>query len=135
MVGIPSGLSPPPGFGIITLRTGWGLYVFATRSSRSPASHPSSPSASIVSNVIPSLAVAPSALGVPFHADLGLMAERRRGVLFGAHATPAEARRLHLAHRPPGRHQALHRRAQRRSTSLRLDEAGQAHPRQDQPPR
>src|SRR3954453_21776370 len=39
-----SGLSPPPGFGIITLRTGWGLYVFATRSSRSPASHPSSPS-------------------------------------------------------------------------------------------
>src|SRR3954453_8403705 len=54
-----SGLSPPPGFGIITLRTGWGLYVFATRSSRSPASHPSGPAASIVSNVIPSLPGAP----------------------------------------------------------------------------
>jgi Homeodomain-like domain/DDE superfamily endonuclease len=81
------------------------------------------------------LALAPSALGVPFHADLGLVAERRRGLLLGAHATPAEARRLHLARRPPGRDQALHRRAQRRSAPLRLDEARQGNPRQNQPPR
>jgi len=74
------------------------------------------------------LALAPSPLGIPFHADLGLVAERRRRLLLGAHATPAEARRLHLARRSPRCDQALHRRAQQRSPSLRLDETGQAHP-------
>ena len=39
--------------------TGWGRYVFATSSSRRPASHSSGPSASIVSNVIPSTPDAP----------------------------------------------------------------------------
>ena len=36
---MPSGRSPPPGFGIITRRTGSGRYVFETSSSRRPASH------------------------------------------------------------------------------------------------
>jgi hypothetical protein len=60
MVGMPSGRLPPPGFGIITRRTGCGRYVFATRSSRRAASHSSKPDASIVSNVIPSTPGAPA---------------------------------------------------------------------------
>ena len=38
---MPSGRSPPPGFGIVARRTGSGRYVFETRSSRKPASHAS----------------------------------------------------------------------------------------------
>src|SRR4051812_27616995 len=56
---MPSGRSPPPGLGIITRRTAAGRYVFATRSPRRPASHSSSPSASIRSNVTPSTPGAP----------------------------------------------------------------------------
>ena len=44
---MPSGRSPPPGFGIVTRRTGSGRYVFETSSSRKPASHASTPDASI----------------------------------------------------------------------------------------
>ncbi len=47
MVGMPSGRSPPFGFGIITRRTGSGRYVFETSSSRKPASHTSRPCSSI----------------------------------------------------------------------------------------
>src|SRR5271163_890863 len=60
MVGMPRGLSPPPGFGIVTRRTGIGRYVFETRSSRRAANHPSTPAASIISNVTPSTPGAPS---------------------------------------------------------------------------
>ena len=49
-----------PGFGIITRRTGIGRYVLATRSSRRPASHFSSPDASMCSNVLPSTPGAPA---------------------------------------------------------------------------
>ena len=44
---MPSGRSPPSGFGIITRRTGSGRYVFETSSSRRPASHASRPCSSI----------------------------------------------------------------------------------------
>jgi hypothetical protein len=37
IVGMPSGRSPPPGFGIISRRTGSGLYVFTTTRSTLPA--------------------------------------------------------------------------------------------------
>ena len=45
---MPSGRSPPPGFGIITRRTGAGRYVFSIRSFLMPESHSSSPAASII---------------------------------------------------------------------------------------
>jgi len=44
--GMPSARSPPPFFGIMTRRTGSGRYVFATNSSRKPASHASRPCSS-----------------------------------------------------------------------------------------
>lgn len=59
IVGMPSGRSPPPGFGIITRRTGAGRYVLATRSFLMPASHSSNPAASIAAKLIPSTPDAP----------------------------------------------------------------------------
>jgi hypothetical protein len=53
-------LAIPDAFGIITRRTGSGRYVLKTRSSRKPASHPSRPFVSILSNVIPSTPGAPA---------------------------------------------------------------------------
>jgi Transposase IS200 like len=41
----------------------------------------------------------PSALDVPFHADLGLVAQRRGGLLFRHHAPPNPTRRLPLRRR------------------------------------
>src|SRR6516225_8636307 len=49
---MPSGRSPPSGFGMDTRRTGSGRYAFETSSSRSPASHLSRPDASIAVKVI-----------------------------------------------------------------------------------
>jgi hypothetical protein len=60
IVGMPSGRSPPPGFGIITRRTGWHRYVFARSSSPSRDSQFSNPVVSICSNVTPSTPGAPS---------------------------------------------------------------------------
>ena len=40
------------------------------------------------------MAGAPSALDIPFHADLGLLAQRRRGLLRDPHQAPPQARRL-----------------------------------------
>ena len=58
-----------------------------------------------------------------FHfTPLGLVAERGRDLLLGAHPTPAQARQLPLCGRPPDRNQPLHRRAQRRSQALHLDQ-------------
>src|SRR5512143_1168519 len=36
---VPSGRSPPPGFGIVTRRTGAGRYVFSISSALRPESH------------------------------------------------------------------------------------------------
>src|SRR6266480_1761326 len=60
IVGMPSGRSPPSGFGMDTRRTGSGRYVFETSSSRRPVSHLSRPDASICAKVIPSLPGAPA---------------------------------------------------------------------------
>src|SRR5436190_14508189 len=69
MVGIPSGRSPPFGFGMLTRRIGLGRYVFETSSSRSPANHASRPDRSMSAKVTPSTPGAPafhraSAIGV-----------------------------------------------------------------------
>ena len=47
------------------------------------------------------------ALGLPFHPDLGILAQRRRELLLQAHPPTHPARRLPLDRRPPGRHQPL----------------------------
>jgi hypothetical protein len=59
-VGMPSGRSPPLGFGIITRRAGSGWYVFVTSSLRRLANHASEPDASICSKVVPSTLGAPA---------------------------------------------------------------------------
>ena len=68
----------------------------------------------------------PPALGVPLHADLGLLAERGRDLLLGADPAPHPARQLPLDRRPAGRDQPLHRRAQRRSQAVHLDQDTEA---------
>ena len=55
----------------------------------------------------------PSALDVPLHADLVLMVECGRRLLRQADETTAQARRLPLRRRPPGRNQSLREPAQR----------------------
>jgi hypothetical protein len=57
---MPSGRSPPPGFGIITRRTGAGRYVFVVSSFLSPASHSSRPDAAIAAKFTPSTPGAPA---------------------------------------------------------------------------
>jgi len=60
-IGIPSGRSPPPGFGIMTRRTGAGRYVLVRSSSRSATSHSSRPCPSMSSKLCPSTPGAPPA--------------------------------------------------------------------------
>jgi len=60
-----------------------------------------------------------------FH--LGVLAQRRRGLLRQAHQTAPEARRLPIDRRSPGRYQPLPRRDKRQSAPLHLDR----RPRQD----
>ena len=55
------------------------------------------------------LARPPSALRLPLHPDLLLLAQCRRGLLRQAHHAPPQTRRLPLRRRTPGRHQPLHR--------------------------
>src|SRR5438128_82061 len=64
---MPSGRSPPPGFGIITRRTGAGRYVFVISSCLRPASHASSPAAAITAKLSPSTPGAPPLPASPFH--------------------------------------------------------------------
>ena len=62
------------------------------------------------------------------------MAERRRGLLRQAHQAPPQARYLPLGRRPPGRHQPLHRRAQRhRGQTLHPARRPQRHHRRRKP--
>ena len=64
------------------------------------------------------MAGASSALDVPLHADLGLVAQRRRRLLRHVEQAPAEARCLPFGCRPSGRHQPLPRRPQRSVQAL-----------------
>jgi transposase len=68
-----------------------------------------------------------SALDVPFHADLRLVAQRRRGLLFRHHAPPYPTRILSIRRRSAKRHRPLHQRPQRRLPALRLDHVRKGH--------
>ena len=63
----------------------------------------------------------PSTMDVPFHANVRLVAQRRRGLLRHPDKAPTEARRLSIRHRPSSRHQPLPRRAQSAVPALHLD--------------
>jgi transposase len=69
----------------------------------------------------PQMAGPASALGVPLHADLMLVAERGRRLLRQADPTPSQARRLPLAGGPPRGDQPLHRAPQPRSPTVHLE--------------
>src|SRR6185437_7438928 len=73
------------------------------------------------------LAGAPSALDLPLHSDLGLLAQCRRKLLFQDDAPAHPPRRLPLDRRSAGRHQRLSRRAQCQPKTLRLDPIRQCY--------
>ena len=76
------------------------------------------------------LARAASALDVPLHADIWLLAECGRDVLLCPHAPAHPARQLPLHRQPASRNQLLSRRAQRTAKALHLDRVRRLHPRQ-----
>ena len=67
------------------------------------------------------MARTPSAMDVPFHTDIGFLAQRRRGLLRDPHKAQAQARRLSIRRRPASRDQPLPRRAQSAIKALHLD--------------
>jgi hypothetical protein len=67
------------------------------------------------------LARTASALRLPFHPNLGFLAQRGRGLLRQADPTPPQTRRVPVDRRSPGRHQPLSTRSQRAPNALRLD--------------
>ena len=73
------------------------------------------------------------ALDVPLHPDLGVLAQRRRGLLCQADPPAIATRRVSLARRPPGRHQSLPCRTQRQSKAVRLDRRPRPHHRRRKP--
>jgi len=77
--------------------------------------HPQTPQGS-------GLAGASSALDLPLHPDLGLLAQRGRELLLQDDATAHPPRRLPLDRRPADRHQRLSRRAQCQPQTLCLDQ-------------
>ena len=79
------------------------------------------------------LAGASSALDLPLHPNLGLLAQRRRELLLEDDATAHSPRRLPLDRRPAGRHQCLSRRAQRQPQTLCLDQICRSHYGQTRP--
>jgi len=73
------------------------------------------------------LARTAQALPPPLHPDLGLLAQRRRGLLRQTHPAAAPARRLQRHCRSPGRHQPLPCRNQLKSQVLHLDRRSRRH--------
>ena len=67
------------------------------------------------------------------HPDLGLLAERGRGLLRQAHQPPSETRRVHLDRRASGRHQPLRRRDQPAAQAFRLDRRSRQNHRRGAP--
>jgi transposase len=55
------------------------------------------------------VAAAASQMDLPFHPDIELLAQCRRGLLRQAHQAATQTRRFPLNRRPPGRHKPLHR--------------------------
>ena len=72
-------------------------------------------------------------LHLSLHTALGLLAQRRRGLLLSTHAASAATRVLHRRRRSAGSHQTLHRRAQPTRQTFRLDQTRRRHPRSRQP--
>ena len=62
-----------------------------------------------------------SPLDLPLHANLGILAQRRRGLLRQAHEAAIEARRLPIGRRLASSNQSLRRRTQRRTKTLYMD--------------
>jgi transposase len=73
------------------------------------------------------MAGAPPALDLPLHANLVLVAERRRGLLRQAEPAPPQARHLPLPGQPARGHQALHRTSQPGAHPIRLESRSQSH--------
>jgi hypothetical protein len=68
-----------------------------------------------------------SPLRLPLHAHLGILAQRRRGLLRQTHPAPPQTRRLPIHRRSAGRYQPLCRRNQRPPEALRLDRRSRQH--------
>ena len=62
-----------------------------------------------------------SALDVPFHVDIGLLAQRRRGLLLRHHAPPDPTRSLPFRRPFAERDRVLHRLPQQRLSTVRID--------------
>ena len=80
-----------------------------------------------------SLGCAPSALGLSFYSDFGLLAERGRKRLLQDDAATYPPWCVPLDRRPAERHQCLPRRAQCQSQTLRLNQIRRGHPGQARP--
>jgi alpha-D-ribose 1-methylphosphonate 5-triphosphate synthase subunit PhnG len=78
------------------------------------------------------MAGAPSALDVPLHADLSLLAQRRRGLLRHPNEAASPARRLPISRRPPSGDQSVPRRPQRPVQALRVDRRSRQNQRRRQ---
>ena len=79
------------------------------------------------------LARTASEVPFPLHPDLGVMAQRGRGLLRQTDQTAPQARRLHGNRRSPGRHQPIPRRNQRQPQTLHLDRRPRRHHRKSPP--
>src|SRR5580704_12716890 len=73
-----------------------------------------------------------SAMDVPFHTDIGFLAQRGRGLLRDPNKAQAQARRLLLRRRPASRDQPLPRRAQSAIEGLHLDRQSRRNHRRSQ---
>ena len=62
-----------------------------------------------------------SPLDLPLHPDLGIMAQRRRGLLRQADEATIKTRRLRIGRRLAGRYQSVRRRTQYQAEALHLD--------------
>jgi hypothetical protein len=68
-----------------------------------------------------------SALDVPFHADIGLLAQRRRGLLLCHHTPPNPTRSLPFRRPFADRDHTLHPRPQQRFSTVRMDHFRQSN--------
>jgi transposase len=80
------------------------------------------------------LAGAAPALDIPFHPNLGLLDQRRGGLLLGVDPKAPATRNRPVRRGSRKGHRPLHPRAQCRFQAVRVDHASRQHPRQAQPP-
>lgn len=82
----------------------------------------------------PGLAHRVSPRGVPLHAHLGIVADRRRRLLLHPHPQAPQAWRLQVGQPVAGRHHPLRPRPRRHPQTFCLDKNRQSHPRQARSP-